>query len=94
VPATQLVVPCAFIQLTPQLPQACVLSLSVASQPFCVSPSQSPDIPVIQLGRHTPCAQAVAPCVVLHCRSQLPQLSTSSVVEVSQPFPITPSQSA
>jgi hypothetical protein len=93
-PEMQLVVPCAFVQLTPQLPQAAVLSSSAASQPFCVLPSQSPDIPMTQFGKHTPSEHAVVPCPMLHCSSQLPQLSTSSVVDVSQPFSTTPSQSA
>ena len=84
--ATQLVVPFAFEQTVPQLPQACTAVRRSVSQPFWTLPSQSPAVPGAQTGVQTPCEHEVLPSAVVHADVQPPQLITSLAVAVSQPF--------
>ena len=91
-PVGQLVVPCAFAQLTPHAPQLLVLFRS-ASQPLLASASQSPK-PLLHIGEHNPPTQTAAPCGLLHDSAQLPQLVTASEMLASQPLLVSASQSA
>ena len=93
-PATQLVVPFAFVHGAPQLPQSSSEVVRSVSQPFWTTASQSPDVLGTQLGSHSPSKQVVDPDGVVQTRSQPPQLITSFVVDVSQPLSVRPSQAA
>ena len=93
-PATQLVVPFAFVQAAPQLPHEVSDVVRSVSQPFRALSSQSPEAPGTQLGAHRPSEHSVVPDAVVHAKSQAPQLIRLPVVDVSQPLSVRPSQSA
>jgi hypothetical protein len=92
-PAAQVVLPCPLAHVLPQVPQLASLVFRSASQPFCGSPSQSPQpgsqatswqVPVWQLSEAWARSQATP---------QAPQLEFA-LSGASQPFSASPSQSA
>ncbi|RXM21982.1 hypothetical protein EO238_26210, partial [Citrobacter sp. AAK_AS5] len=72
------------MQTTPQSPQFAGSSVIDFSQPLTTLLSQLAQ-PDRQVGLHAELTHAVLPWSLKHLKPQLPQLFTSSVVEVSQP---------
>jgi hypothetical protein len=91
-PLRQLVVPLAFVQVAPQVPQLVALVLMLVSQPLLGLPSQSA-VPAAHTGTQAPLTQLVTPLALMHFTPQPPQLFGSLAVTVSQPFLVLPSQS-
>ena len=78
--------------VTPHPPQLDALVCVLVSQPFAVDPSQFAK-PKLQLAMpQTPAVQDGAAFVTAHALPHAPQLPTSAVVAVSQPFDAIPSQ--
>jgi hypothetical protein len=77
----------------PQVPQLPRLVSVFVSQPLFGLPSQFLKLP-LQVGVHTLLTQLVVPLAFVHAIPQPPQLLTSAVVALSQPFLGLPSQSA
>lgn len=92
-PATQLVVPCAFVQVLPHAPQLVVLTWMFVSHPFAVLPSQSAN-PALHVGTQTPAEHAVLPLAFEHAFPQAPQLAVFVFRFASHPFAGSPSQLA
>jgi hypothetical protein len=87
----QLVVPWAFVQFVPQVPQFAVVLVRFTSQPVDANPSQLPK-PELHEMEHVPLPQDAVPFVLLHAWPQPPQCATVVFVFVSQPFTALPSQ--
>jgi hypothetical protein len=64
-PATQLVLPCAFVHALPQVPQWLVVFVTLVSQPLLALPSQLPN-PGLHDGTQEPAMQAVPPFGFVH----------------------------
>jgi hypothetical protein len=92
-PATQLVVPCAFVQAFPHAPQAERLVCTSVSHPFPGLPSQSAK-PAKQVGAHAPPAHATVPFALVQLLPHPPQLFTPVFRFASHPFVAMPSQLA
>jgi hypothetical protein len=90
-PATQLVVPFAFVQAMPQPPQLLMSVVVGVSQPFFGLPSQSAK-PALQVGTQTPAVHAVEPCAFEQAMPQPPQLLIFDAKTASQPLTALPSQ--
>lgn len=92
-PAVQTVVPFAFVQAAPQLPQLVALVFRFASQPFEARPSQLPK-PVLQAPSTQAAAEQLAPAFAnVQALPHEPQLVAVVLRFVSQPFVGSPSQS-
>jgi hypothetical protein len=91
-PATQEVVPLAFVQALPHAPQLERLVAVLVSQPLPALPSQLAN-PELQVGEQAPATHAVVPFAFVHATAQPPQFEVVSSA-VSQPFAGLPSQSA
>ena len=83
-PAVQAVVPFAFEQELPQVPQFASVVFRLVSQPVEASPSQLPN-PLLQAIEHDPSEQPGVPLVPLQTAPQEPQFPTLVSVFVSQP---------
>jgi hypothetical protein len=90
-PATQLVVPFAFVQAMPQPPQLLMSLVVPVSQPFFGLPSQSAN-PALQVGTQAPAVHVVDPCAFEQAMPQPPQLLMLVAKTASQPFTALPSQ--
>ena len=82
-PVPQSPTACASVHSLPQAPQL-LLELSEFSQPFRMSPSQSPKVGR-QAMAQAPLAQLGVPWLVEQALPQAPQLSTSVAMAISQP---------
>jgi hypothetical protein len=91
-PETQLVVPLALLQLTPQAPQLAVV-LSAVSQPLAALPSQLPNPALHVPSVHVPATQLALALARLHVAPHAPQ-SVSVLMFRSQPLFGLPSQLA
>lgn len=92
-PATQLVVPWALLQLTPQEPQKLVVVWMSVSQPLARFPSQSAK-PAKQVGAQAPPAHAMVPCGLTQFFPHPPQVDVLLFRFASHPFDAIPSQFA
>jgi len=90
-PATQDVVPFAFVQEMPQPPQLLTSPVVAVSQPFFGLLSQSEN-PAEHDGTHVPAEQEVVPCGLVQEMPQPPQLETPVFRFASQPLTALPSQ--
>jgi hypothetical protein len=90
VPLGHVVVPCAFVQAVPQVPQFVVV-FSEASHPFVTSASQLPKL-ALHVIEHTLSAQPAVPLLLLQTVPHVPQLDTLFWVLISHPLPGRPSQ--
>jgi hypothetical protein len=93
VPWVQAAVPLVELQRVPQSPQWLVLVWRSVSQPFCLSPSQSPKL-ALQVGVQAPAVQLEVPFGFTHSASQAPQCLEFVASSISQPLPAFLSQSA
>ena len=91
VPVVQLVVPFAFVQPLPQLPQFAVVVFRFVSHPFPTFASQLPK-PALHAIEHEESAQPAVPFTPLHAAPHPPQFAALVSVLVSQPFTALPSQ--
>jgi hypothetical protein len=90
-PATQLVVPFAFVQAMPHPPQLLTSPVVGVSQPFFGLPSQS-EKPAEQVGTQVPPVHVVEPCALEQAMPHPPQLLMFVAKTASQPLTALPSQ--